>query len=126
MHVCMSTVHKAACSVSVLWCVRKCWFETAFTKLDVEDIKEKGTLLAHFLQSWHLQDHLRMECSCPALSTMVKTVSLAVCFFSSLSIRKVWLFPQAVGCIFGCGQEDPKRERGCFLAYAQLSSLKEL
>lgn len=50
----------------------------------------------------------------------------SVCFFSSLSIQKVWLFPQAVGCIFGCGQEDPKWERGRFLAYAQLSSWKSL
>lgn len=96
MHVCMSTVHKAARSVSVLWCVRKCWFETAFTKLDVEDIKEKGTLLAHFLQSWHLQDHLRMECSCPALSTMVKTV------FSGCLFLQQFEYPKGLVVSSGC------------------------
>lgn len=64
MRVC--TVHKVACSIAVLWCVMKFWFETAFTKRVVEEIKEKGSPVDSLPSVLALQNHLGMECSCPA------------------------------------------------------------
>lgn len=132
MHVCMCTVHKVACSMSVLWCVMKFWVETAFTKWVVEEIRERGNPIGSFpsvlassrsLGNWVLLPCLLQHCG---EESFLDCFSSSVCVFSSLSIHKVWLFLQASGCIFGCEQEDPKWERGRFLACAQLFSWKNL
>lgn len=128
--VCMCTVYKVAYSMSVLWCVMKFWFETAFTKWVVEEIKEKGKALGLFPSVLAPSRSLGNGVLLPRLFELCGEESSLACFCgsgcvsSSLSIHKVWLFPQAAGCIFGCGQADQKWEGGRLLSYTQLSSWK--
>lgn len=125
LYVCVCAVHKVACSVSVL--VWDSIYKIMSCRSDQRKIVNPvGSFPSVLAPSRSLGNGVPCFLEHYGEESFLDCFSGSVCVLSNLSIHKVWLFPRAAGCIFGCGQEDPKWERCGFLADAQLFSWKRL